>query len=67
VGPLVEAIVVFVGIPAVVLAVLAGLIYGAIAVANRLRTAEPVRLVAFPDRRTAAARMAARPNLRRVA
>jgi hypothetical protein len=41
-GPLVEAMMVFVGIPALILAAVAGLTYGTVAMVRRLTASEPV-------------------------
>lgn len=70
-GPLMEAIIIFVGIPATSLAVLASVVYGAVAMVNNLRAVEPApqpaRVVAFPGPRPVVVRSAETPAVRRAA
>ena len=70
-GPLMEAMMVFVGIPAGALAILAGLVYGVVTVVSGLRPAQPVaqpaRVVAFPGARPVVIRSADAPDVRKAA
>jgi hypothetical protein len=72
-APLIEALFIFVGVPAALLATIAAVVSGAVTLVSRLSAPEiapaarPARVVAFPGARTTVIRSAEGEDLRRVA